>query len=712
MNQHRQTTDTATNRPERGSIVVYLALALVAFGVMAVAGSGRFGASILGVSAPNCATQARLMAESGVRYATAYLRTATSQAELTTKIADLHGKTYTVDAAKKLSFTLSVLDSGGGVAQVSATGQSCGGGFLPSTSATASASGGVNVPAAAAPPTPSDPVSPTNPGFGGGGWSTTAGFGGQAGATINASTGTLTLGNSLYANSASACYTGTSGVCTNGNCTLGNGMCAYFELKFTAGSEGDGFVWTLISGDTNTSASNGGDTGRGELVGYGGLGSSGRGIKPPKLGVEFDIYKNSGTASVCNVGNRADDDNGYDHVAHIFWGAQTVSGCDASYDDNRHGAGSGSTSEPMNARNDDGSGTGGDGYYYRSGGGGGGWGGWGGGGGSDDWLKSGGTFYYRYELNRSTTANANGDYCYQVRSWLKKSTDTFPSGLSNCTVPYSEPPDIMSVVNLSPAMHQKLTAAYACFTEGTGGATQLATLKNFTMHFNPLPTLPIVPKDYTAGWSFYEATGTTAHDMNATNHNDGTLKNGVQWVPGIGCPNCAAVRFSDKKDRIEVSDSNSLDLGAAGTVACWVYITDYKDEGGLVHKGEQTNWDDEAYSLQLTNSRRFGFYIYKAPGDGKFVESNNNALPSDNKWYHVAVTWNNTNIKLYVNGVENKSVATGGYFAQNSAGRLIIGAQLPVNNSSYPFEGYIDEVYLYNRALSATEVANMALGHP
>ena len=317
--------DSPAASRQRGSVIVYLALALVAFGIMAMAGASRFGASIMGVSAPNCAAQARMMAESGVRYATAYLRMATDQASLTTRINNLntHG-TYTV--ASGLSFTLTVTASGAGAAIVSSTGSACGGvSLLPSTSNTSSTS--VNVPAVSG---GGGSGSPTNSDFDSGGWSTTSGFGNQAGATLNVSAGTLSLGNSLYANSASAWYTGTSGVCTGGNCTLGNGICAYFELQFSTGSSGDGFVWTIMSGDTNTKYSNAGDTGRGELLGYGGLGPSGLGIKPPKFGVEFDIYQ-SGCDTICNVGSRCDA-NSYDHMAHIFWGSQTVSGCDASYE--------------------------------------------------------------------------------------------------------------------------------------------------------------------------------------------------------------------------------------------------------------------------------------------------------------------------------------------------------------------------------------------
>ena len=693
---------TQAAKRQRGSVIVYLALALVAFGVMAMAGASRYGASIMGVSSPNCATQARMMSESGMRFATAYLRQAANQAQLTTKIGELnaHGA-YTVASGQ--SFTVSITDSGSGLVQVSATGSSCGGAsFLPSTSASSSAT--VNVPAVGSGGGATDPyaISPLT-------FSAKSGVGTPGASSVN-SDGTISLGNSKYASSAAVWFTGNSTACTDGRCALGNGLCAYFDFVFTSGSSGDGFVWTIMSGATNTSSSNGGDTGRGELMGYGGLGGSGLGIKPPKFGVEFDIYANTGTGSACSVGNRADDTNGYDHIAHVFWGAQTIAynECDATYDDNVHGAGAGTSSEPMNAKNTNNSGNGSDGYYYRSN--------------SNTWLKNGGTFNYRYELDRATTPDGAGNYCYRMRSWVKKPGDSIPAGLSNCNATYSGAPDLTSTFSLSAAMHQKLDTIFFGWTEGTGGATQLATVSNFTLAFKDAPVVPIVPQDYISGWSFYETSGTTVHDGNNTNNNDGSISGTGTWIiPGVECPvsgatcpNSAAMRFSSDAGRVVVPDSNSLDVRTSGTIAAWVNIQNYKDYAGIVHKGQKKNFSDEAYSLQFDTGRKVSMNL-KAGATLPTVTSVT-TLTNDNQWYHVAATWDDYYLKIYINGVLDKQVPnTGGIDAAKTKGKLILGAQITEYDSTYGyygFDGIIDQIYLYARALSATEIANMALGHP
>ncbi|MDP3428104.1 MAG: LamG domain-containing protein, partial [Humidesulfovibrio sp.] len=221
---------------------------------------------------------------------------------------------------------------------------------------------------------------------------------------------------------------------------------------------------------------------------------------------------------------------------------------------------------------------------------------------------------------------------------------------------------------------------------------------------------PVVPQDYVSGWSFYEASGSTVHDMNATNHNDGTISGTGQWVPGIGCPNCAGLRLSDN-GRIAVPDSNSLDLSATGSIACWVNLRETPSWVGLVHKGTNlVTFSDETYSFQFVDNRQVRLYINAADGSTRSVTSA--ALPNNNQWYHVATTWDAATLKIYVNGVLSASAAnTGGKAAKVNASAVTIGAQGP-GWPYYSLPGTIDEVYLYNRALTATEIADMALGHP
>ena len=70
-----------------------------------------------------------------------------------------------------------------------------------------------------------------------------------------------------------------------------------------------------------------------------------------------------------------------------------------------------------------------------------------------------------------------------------------------------------------------------------------------------------------------------------------------------------------------------------------------------------------------------------------------------NTWTHVALTYDGTMIRLFVNGTQVASTAVDGRFDSRSP--LWIGGNLPYGEY---FKGLIDEVRVYNRALGAAEI--------
>jgi hypothetical protein len=116
----------------------------------------------------------------------------------------------------------------------------------------------------------------------------------------------------------------TSANFNNGIGSLLNGIRVYFTYAITSGSAADGFVFAIKNGTWNTPHDAGGplaSVSHGSFLGYSGPGypywGNGKGIRPPKIGIEFDIYTNSGHTGVGDDG-RNDPDN--HHIANIFWG--------------------------------------------------------------------------------------------------------------------------------------------------------------------------------------------------------------------------------------------------------------------------------------------------------------------------------------------------------------------------------------------------------
>lgn len=691
MLERRAERQAAKGR-QRGSILVYLVVGLVVFGVLALAGAMRFSATVRGVLSPNCATSARYMAESGLRYAMAALRSYTDEAALISAVAALNGSTTTVDAAKGLSFTLAVTYTPGTqVAQVTATGRSCNNIAAVSQSAS---NNSVNLPALVTGPPEIIGVKDVKA-------TSDLASGGSAAVSVNVGADTITMGNSGYADAGAAWYAGNNTLCLNGNCTLGSGICAYWEHVFNASSQGDGYVWTIMSGDTNTVASFGGSTSMGELMGYGGPGSSGKGIVPPKLGLEFDIYENDCYNNMCAAGSRCDP-NANDHAAFVFWGSNTVSGCTSNtYDDNRHGAGAGNASEPINSYNFTGGSNGRDGFYVRSSG-------------SSNWLKGGSRGYIRYELDRPSRANADGNYVYTERAWTYNASDTRPGNMNNCTATVTANPTLVRTFALTPALHNQLTKVFFGWTEGTGGATQFVTLYNFRLAFKGAPTEAAYapPAGYVVGYNFSQAQGATAKDLNGNSH-PLTLYDNSMWGPDARAYDNASLLVAGSGWG-EADHKSDLILTSAGTLAAWIKMNSYTEAGGIIHKGDDT--DDEDYSLQLNSATTSGILTFQMQksGSNQFILDSDNGALTTGVWTHVAVTWDVASLiaKLYVNGTMIKSKAIpAGWTVRNSGGHLLVGAQSRTSGwgtSHLGFDGLIDDVYIYNTALTAAQVAALA----
>ena len=193
-------------------------------------------------------------------------------------------------------------------------------------------------------------------------------------------------------------------------------------------------------------------------------------------------------------------------------------------------------------------------------------------------------------------------------------------------------------------------------------------------------------------WSMNEGTGSYAGDSSG-NKNTGTLTNGPTWVDG---KRGKALNFDGSNDYVAVSGNSTFDL-SRGTIAGWFK---FDDMSGGVDFATGGSWLDERFVLH------FG---YQDNGKIKFTISNgssynvltSNLSPNMEEWYHVAVTYDGTNQKIYVNGSLDNTEASAITPATTNV-PLYIGRTLGLapDNS----DGFIDEVRIYNRALSAAEI--------
>jgi len=209
-------------------------------------------------------------------------------------------------------------------------------------------------------------------------------------------------------------------------------------------------------------------------------------------------------------------------------------------------------------------------------------------------------------------------------------------------------------------------------------------------------------------WKLDESSGLGAPDASGLGH-PGVLINmkGDEWTSGKAG---RALQFDGTNDVVRVLDHNDLDLTTAGTLACWMKVKTYGPFAGIIHKGGQTSFNDETYSLQFWDGTRMRLYLNSA-SSSVYLETATSF--SRGVWYHVAAVWDGSGMRFYVNGNLDRSTTTK-LAAKTSTGNVHVGAQLVTYYSSsyknFPFDGVLDDVRMYNRALSIAEVQDIVGG--
>lgn len=188
--------------------------------------------------------------------------------------------------------------------------------------------------------------------------------------------------------------------------------------------------------------------------------------------------------------------------------------------------------------------------------------------------------------------------------------------------------------------------------------------------------------------SFGEGTGSTTAD-DSGNANDATIS-GASWTNDGRSG--SALSFDGTDDIVTVADDDSLDLDYEGTIEAWVKPDDLN------------SW---ATALMKEKSGGISYVLYAGDGDGPTLNScvgDSCAYGpelTDGEWQHIATTFDNDSIKLYVNG-DLAAVTPQTEHVAASSGPLSIGG-----NSVWGehFAGVIDEVRVYEGARSQRQIA-------
>ncbi|MFA6341163.1 MAG: LamG-like jellyroll fold domain-containing protein [Candidatus Paceibacterota bacterium] len=212
-------------------------------------------------------------------------------------------------------------------------------------------------------------------------------------------------------------------------------------------------------------------------------------------------------------------------------------------------------------------------------------------------------------------------------------------------------------------------------------------------------------------WTFDEDSRSVQSALDwSGNGNNATVFNGsITWGTSTGYNKKGAYYFgSANTNYISIPDSSTLDLTLNITITAWVYITANSWNSGVVFK--EANGAHFPSASQGAYS--FGFYT---GGNQKLMVRLNSSttegsgqltspkILSLGKWYNIAFTFNKQKITIYIDGVKDSSSS---YTPSINAtdGNLKIGNYY---NGSYGFFGYIDDVRIYNVALTAEDMQRL-----
>ena len=195
--------------------------------------------------------------------------------------------------------------------------------------------------------------------------------------------------------------------------------------------------------------------------------------------------------------------------------------------------------------------------------------------------------------------------------------------------------------------------------------------------------------------AYYPFNGNTNDESG--NGNNGTLYGPTLTTDRFGNPN-KAYSFNGTSDYIRVSDSQSLDIGDSLTITAWGYIPAISS-GRIVRKINTWGPSSGGYILTGGSSGINTQLQLSTNPIGAVTSVTKDTALNLNEWYFIAMTYDGSTVSLFLNGSKIYSEAHTGAINLNNYD-VYIGSSEGLEF----FTGKIDDIRIYNRDLSDTEI--------
>jgi hypothetical protein len=198
-------------------------------------------------------------------------------------------------------------------------------------------------------------------------------------------------------------------------------------------------------------------------------------------------------------------------------------------------------------------------------------------------------------------------------------------------------------------------------------------------------------------WKFDESTGASASDSSMNGEN-GTL-NGGQSFSGNGLNGKInrGLFFNGSSDYISAPFSSDLNPDLF-SLTLWAKVTGSQ---GAYRTPISSRDSGLGFIIYATNANIWSLWT----GSGVGYSSTNGAAVVLNQWTFVCATYDGTTLTLYIDGEDSNS--SGNPYLKNTARELRIGAGNNEAGATYFFHGALDDIRVYNRALTVSEITTI-----
>ncbi len=231
---------------------------------------------------------------------------------------------------------------------------------------------------------------------------------------------------------------------------------------------------------------------------------------------------------------------------------------------------------------------------------------------------------------------------------------------------------------------------------------------------NDEPTIGADGDELLGNWQFNTGSGSTAVDESSYT-NDGTLTNmeSGDWsasAPGFTNGNPFALDFDGSNEFVTIADpaGGELDFGASDdfTITGWFNRDTTSNQDTIIAKRDSLGSGDPGYLVYVDNSS--GQLIFEvADGDGDEYSLSSSRSFFGSYWSHFAIVWDDdsdTGTEIYIDGFSDFAFDTGIIAEIDDLSNALDLRLASESDGGEPFDGKLDDLRLYNRVLTDSEI--------